>query len=485
MLFSSPIFLFMFLPLCLIAYYATGRNNLVLLAASLLFYAWGEPVLVLVMVWSIILNYLCGLCIGYFGSQSGPWSRVFLVLGLLANILLLIYYKYFNFLAEIINPVLPFFHIQQIGEVHIPILLGVSFFTFQAMSYLIDVARRDYPAQKNILKFALFKTLFPQLIAGPIVRYDEVGHQVSQREHSWSLFAEGTQQFIVGLAKKILIADVLALSVDKMFAVPGAEVSASVAWSATLLFALQIYFDFSGYTDMALGLGKMFGFQLPQNFNYPYSAQSVQDFWRRWHMTLSRWFRDYLYIPLGGNRHGGARTVMNLMTVFLLCGLWHGANATFILWGLLHGMFLVLERTRFGTWLASLPRPARHVYVLLVILGSWMVFRAESLTQVHALGAAMLGANGWHRPLYGLDLYTDNLTWLSCAGGILFSFPVGNWVRAYMTRRSPGGESAPRVLQGGTPVVEIGASVAYGFLLLVCVAFVGEQTHNAFIYFRF
>ena len=272
------------------------------------------------------------------------------------------------------------------------------------MSYLIDVYRRDYPAQTNIFKFALFKTFFPQLIAGPIVRYAEFGWQFNDRQHGWSIFAEGVEQFIIGLAKKILIADVCAVSVDRMFAIPVTEMSSSVAWTATFLFALQIYFDFSGYTDMALGLGKMFGFRLPENFNYPYSAVSIQDFWRRWHMTLSRWFRDYLYIPLGGNRKGSGRTVANLFIVFFLCGLWHGANMTFVVWGLMHGLFLAIERTSFVRVLESWPRLLRHVYVLSIILVSWMVFRAASLNQVMGIGKAMIGLNGWSNSLYALRL---------------------------------------------------------------------------------
>ncbi|NRF70018.1 MBOAT family protein [Aquincola sp. S2] len=468
MLFSTPVFLFLFLPLCLAAYYAAGRSNAVLLGFSLLFYAWGEPVLVLVMVATIVVNYLLGLAIERSRRRGEGPAKALLVAGLGANLLLLGYYKYFNFFAELINGAAAPLALPRIGEAQIPLLLGVSFFSFQAMSYLIDVYRRDYPAQTNVFRFALFKTLFPQLIAGPIVRYSEFGPQFSGRRHDWASFAAGVERFTIGLAKKVLIADVCAVSVDRMFGLPAAEMSGSIAWSATLLFALQIYFDFSGYTDMALGLGRMFGFHLPENFDHPYAARSVQDFWRRWHMTLSRWFRDYLYIPLGGSRHGPLRTAFNLFVVFLLCGLWHGANMTFVVWGLLHGLFLALERTAFGRWLERWPALLRHGYVLLVVVLSWMVFRATSLEQAGAMGRAMLGLNGWSDPHHALRLYTDTLTWLSAACGVLASFP---W--------------RGRIRWSALPALPLWRTGTLAATFVICIAFLGAQTHRAFIYFRF
>jgi alginate O-acetyltransferase complex protein AlgI len=482
MLFSSPVFIFLFLPLCLITYYATGKSNLILLFFSLLFYAWGEPVLVFVMIWSIILNYILGLCIDRSGRYNDHLPKFFLVVGIIANLLLLTYYKYFNFVVSFINEITTVVSLPKIQEATIPMLLGVSFFTFQAMSYLIDVYRRDYRAQTNILNFALFKTLFPQLIAGPIVRYTEFGYQVNDRQHGWLIFSEGVEQFVIGLAKKILIADVVALSVDKIFMIPVTEMSASVAWTGTFLFALQIYFDFSGYTDMALGLGKMFGFRLPINFNYPYSAVSIQDFWRRWHMTLSRWFRDYLYIPLGGNRKGEFRTVCNLFIVFLLCGLWHGANLTFVLWGLLHGLFLAIEKTAFGHWMERWPRYLRHIYVMVFILVTWMIFRATSLEQVIGMGKAMFGFNGWSNSLFNLRLYADNLTLLSAVVGVIFSLPVFQWIYLKYFQESENKLTQKEILIFFAPVCR---TLTYCFLLLVCFSFIGAQTHHAFIYFRF
>jgi alginate O-acetyltransferase complex protein AlgI len=482
MLFSSPVFLFLFLPLCIFAYYGTAKSNYVLLFFSLVFYTWGEPILVLAMLGTILFNFIFGLAIENCRSRAPAASKWLLWLGVSGNIALLIYYKYYNFVAHNINEVTSRWHGRQISEAKIPLLLGVSFFTFQAMSYLIDVYRKEYAAQRNVFKFALFKTFFPQLIAGPIARYSEVGAQLSARTHGWLVFADGIEQFAIGLGKKVLIADVCAVSVDKIFALPIGDLSGSVAWTGALLFTLQIYFDFSGYSDIALGLGKMFGFVLPVNFNHPYSALSIQDFWRRWHMTLSRWFRDYLYIPLGGNRSGPVRTALNLFIVFFLCGLWHGANVTFLAWGLWHGAFLALERTGFGSVLARLHLPLRRLYVLVVVVFSWVLFRSTSIAQFQGFSQAMLGMHGWENPQNLVRLFADNLTVLAAILGCLFSFPYDGRIRqlrdyagsnpAFLILRKAAAATAPRIF-------------ATVFLLILSFAFLGAQTHRAFIYFRF
>ena len=482
MLFSSPVFIFLFLPLSLLLYYATGRKNIVLLSISLLFYAWGEPILVLVIISSIVVNYILGRCIDKYQSSNRQLAKIFLIFGICANLMLLMHYKYFDYFASFINQALDIADIARIEKTNIPLLLGVSFFSFQAMGYLIDIYRKEYHAQTNILNFALFKTFFPQLIAGPIVRYSEISTQLDDRKHGTELFAEGVELFIIGLAKKVLIADVLAVSVDKMFEVPVSEMSASVAWTAVFLFGLQIYFDFSGYTNMALGLGKMFGFHLPKNFNYPYMASTVQDFWRRWHMTLSRWFRDYLYIPLGGNRKGAGRTAFNLFIVFLLCGLWHGANTTFVVWGVIHGFFLMLERTRFGVVLGNTPKFVQHMYFFIVLMFSWMVFRATSIDQAIGIGEAMLGFNGWSNEHYSLRLYADNLTWLSTVLGVVFSFPAMKWLQSYWTENKNLLTLFNNRLQVKSSVVRV---MSYCSVLIISFAFIGAQTHRAFIYFRF
>jgi len=455
-------------------------SNAVLLIFSMIFYAWGEPVLIFVMIGSIVINYLFGLLIEKCTNKGFFNPKFFLVIGICSNLSLLIFYKYFTLLLPVINLFTSFVQLPKIQEYHIPLLLGVSFFSFQAMSYLIDVYRGDYHAQKNIFKFALFKTLFPQLIAGPIIRYGEFGHQIDKRKHSSGLFIEGIEQFTIGLAKKVLIADVCAVSVDKMFEIPITEISGSIAWVAVFLFALQIYFDFSGYTDMALGLSKMFGFHFPPNFNYPYSALSIQDFWRRWHMTLSRWFRDYLYIPLGGSRKVEWRTALNLLIVFFLCGLWHGANITFVVWGLFHGFFLAVERTRFRGWLETWPRLFRHVYVLIIILFSWMVFRSNTLGQAIGITKAMFGLYGWKNELHPLSLYVDTLTILSVLFGLVFSFPIFRWIHANFYS-----SLILRIAIGPICIAPIVRAASYIALLLVSYAFIGAQTHRAFIYFRF
>lgn len=330
MVFSSPVFIFLFLPISLILYMATGQKNGVLLALSLLFYAWGEPVLVLVMLGTIGFNYAFGIYLEAARQKSPVSAKVAVALGITTNLCILGFYKYLNFLISLINPVLAALQVPALKAQHNSLPLGISFFTFQAISYLIDIHRGVCAPQRDIVKFALFKTLYPQLIAEPIVRYVELADQLAQRAMRLPLFADGVRLFIVGLAKKVLIADVVAISVDRIFELPRHDVSAALAWSGAFLFTIQIYFDFSGYTDMARGISKMLGFRIPLNFNSLYAALSIQEFWRRWHMTLSRWFRDYLYVPLGGIRKGAGRTAFNLLTVFFLCGLWHGANLTFI-----------------------------------------------------------------------------------------------------------------------------------------------------------
>jgi len=359
MLFSEPVFVFLFLPLLLLGYALTPRaaQNTLLLLASLLFYAWGEGFFVLVMLGSIAFNYLVGLLL-----EAGRGRRrlrpLALLLGVAGNLALLIVFKYAGFLVTNLNlllaglklPALP------VPALHLPI--GISFFTFQAMSYVIDVYRDRIPVQKHPLRIALYIALFPQLIAGPIVRYQHIARQLTRRVVTRPGLAEGIRRFILGLGKKMLLANVLAVPVDKIFAIPAHQLTTSVAWLGVVCYALQIYFDFSGYSDMAIGLGRMFGFRFLENFRYPYLARTITDFWRRWHISLSSWFRDYVYIPLGGNRRGPLRTYRNLVIVFLLCGLWHGASWTFVAWGLFHGLFLAIERLGGWAWPDSWRRVA-------------------------------------------------------------------------------------------------------------------------------
>ena len=481
MLFSEPIYIFLFLPLALFLYIVTGQRNVVLLAISLVFYTWGEPLLVFVMLGTVLINYGFGVGLGAFQDKRSASARFVLSAGICANLGILGFFKYLDFTISIVNPAIFALGFTPFKYQHIPLPLGISFFTFQAISYLIDICRMECKPQRNIIDFALFKTLFPQLIAGPIVRYTELSKQLTKRSLKLSLFAQGIRQFIVGLAKKVLVADIIAVSVDRIFGLPGEQLSASLAWTGAALFMIQIYFDFSGYTDMAIGVGKMLGFELPNNFNYPYSALSIQDFWHRWHMTLSRWFRDYLYIPLGGNRKSAARTSINLLIVFLMCGLWHGASLTYVAWGLYHGVFLMIERTRVGAFIGESPVILRRVYVLLVLLVGWIIFRAESLTQVVDFARAMLGLNGFSNHLQQLRAYTDSMTFISATVGVAFSFPILQRLDfSTLQRRGQSGTSQLYFLI--TTGVEV---AAYSFLFLLCLAFSAGQTHRAFIYFRF
>ncbi len=386
MVFSSTIFLFLFLPLVLFFYLIFGVKirNIVLLVASLIFYAWGESLYLLLMLTSICCNYFFGLLIDN-RKRGGKSGKNVLVCAIVMNLGMLGFFKYSNFLVDNINIILQELSLAQISlaPVHLPI--GISFFTFQALSYIIDVYRNDSPAQKSFVNIALYISLFPQLIAGPIVRYHDVARQIKERCVSLADFSSGVQRFIVGIGKKVIIANTLGRTADYLFSLPTDHLSFYLAWLGAISYTLQIYYDFSGYSDMAIGLGRMFGFHFMENFNYPYISLSIQDFWRRWHISLSTWFRDYLYIPLGGNRKGVFRTYLHLLTVFFLCGIWHGASWTFVVWGLYHGAFLILERASVYRRLLNLmPLCCRYIYVMVVVIVGWVIFRAENLS--HAVG---------------------------------------------------------------------------------------------------
>src|SRR6185436_9027443 len=321
------------------------------------------------------------------------------------NLASLAFFKYAGFLAANLNALLG---ATGLGAVPVPAVvlpIGISFFTFHAISYVVDVYRRDAVAQKGPVEAALYLLLFPQLIAGPIIRYRDIAAQLTARVVDLDGFATGVRRFVVGLGKKMLIANIVAVPADRLFALPAGELTAAHAWLAASCYTLQIYFDFSGYSDMAIGLAQLFGFRFKENFNYPYVSQSIQEFWRRWHISLSAWFRDYLYVPLGGNRVAPGRVYLNLVTVFFLCGLWHGASWTFVVWGLYHGAFLVLERLGLAAWLGRMPRALRHVYALLVVMVGWVFFRAESLSAAAGLLQAMAGFSPADPTAYGVTWY--------------------------------------------------------------------------------
>ena len=481
MVFSSTIFLFFFLPLTLLAYFVVGPRgrNAILLAASLLFYAWGETVYLLVMLFSIAANYLFGLLIDR-ARQRGRRGGLAFACAVTTNLGLLGFFKYANFLVDNLNPVLPMLGLApiDIGRVHLPI--GISFFTFQALSYIIDLYRNETTVQRSLLNFALYKALFPQLIAGPIVRYRDVAREIERRTVSLHDFASGVQRFIIGLGKKVLIANVMGRAADTIFATPAETLPATLAWTGAIAFMLQIYFDFSGYSDMAIGLGRMFGFHFLENFNYPYIARSVREFWRRWHISLSTWFRDYLYIPLGGNRHGPVRTGANLLLVFLLCGLWHGASWTFLIWGVYHGIFLVLERVpAVRRLLDRLPAPVQHAYVLLVVLVGWVFFRADTFAHALAYLEAMVDFS--RPPLFNSQLFLalNNEFSLTLAAAVIGSTPVFMLLQRWRTGRPIVPAPAMRWLAATAQVGSL------GFVLVYSIAAVLGGAHNPFLYFRF
>ena len=389
MLFSSPIFLFLFLPITILLTYLSPKKiqNYTLLIASLLFYSWGGVSFLALLMTSVTLNYTFGLLVNY--AKTPRQKTLFLGIGVVLNLSLLIYFKYANFI--VLNLKDSGLFTGEISKIVLPI--GISFFTFHAMSYLIDVYRDQAHIQNNFAKLTLYLSLFPQLIAGPIVRYKDVDKQIESRSMSVDKFSSGIRRFMLGLMRKVLIANPMAVIADHAFNATPNSISASVAWLGIIAYSIQIYYDFAGYSDMALGLGRMLGFEFKENFNFPYIAKSIKDFWHRWHISLSTWFRDYLYIPLGGNRLGGVRTYVNLAIVFFLTGLWHGAAWNFVVWGLIHGAFLIIERLGFEKFMKKFPAFIQHFYTLFVVMFAWIFFRANDFNHAIAYIKTMFGGS--------------------------------------------------------------------------------------------
>jgi alginate O-acetyltransferase complex protein AlgI len=485
MLFSAPVFLFLFLPVLLALYFLSPRplRNLLLLVASLLFYAWGEKKYILVLLASIAFNYAMGLWLDRL-ARAGARRRA-VCLAVAVNLLLLAAFKYAVFLVANLNGLLAAAGCGTLPlpKVHLP--LGISFFTFHALSYVLDVYRGEVRALKNPVRFALYISFFPQSIAGPIVRYGDLAKQLFHRTVTQERFADGARRFVFGLAKKMLVANTLAVPADALFGLRGEALTAGLAWLGAVCYTLQIYFDFSGYSDMAIGLARMFGFDFKENFQYPYVARSVTEFWRRWHISLSSWFRDYLYIPLGGNRRGTARTLVNLVLVFFLCGLWHGASWTFVCWGLYHGGFLVLERTRLGRWMEAVPAPLRHAYTLLVVVVGWVFFRATTFENGLSVLTAMAGLGDASAVEFTPAVYLNRDVVLALVAGVLFSAPVLPALgRARLAERLLE-RGRPR-LASGVEVLSACASVAtFAVLLFTSAMQLAAGTHNPFIYFHF
>lgn len=399
MVFSSTIFLCVYLPLVLLGYYICPKKgrNLFLLIVSLVFYAWGEPKYVFLMIFSILVNYIFGRLMDKH-RENKKRLKLMLVLSVVIDIGLLSVFKYTDFIITNVNAIFG----SSFDLLNIALPIGISFYTFQAMSYTIDVYRDDVRVQKNLIDFGMYITMFPQLIAGPIVRYADVQDQLAERSVTTADFSEGVMRFVVGLGKKVLLANQMGAVWSDIYAL-GGDVSALMAWTGAIAYTFQIYFDFSGYSDMAIGLGRMFGFKFPENFRYPYQSVSITDFWRRWHITLSTWFKEYLYIPLGGNRRGLARQALNLLIVWSLTGFWHGAGWNFVMWGLYYFVILFIEKLFLLKALNKLPKFFRHVYALVLIIIGWVIFASDDVSVLLPYLGSMFGANG---AVGGMDVYT-------------------------------------------------------------------------------
>ena len=466
MLFSSTVFLFAFLPLAAGIYFLCPRKwrNGWLLATSLVFYAWGEPRYVLAMLFSIVLNYAGARLLGV--RSFGPGARRgILALVCALNLAMLVYFKYLDFLIANLN--LAFgWHMDPTG-VWMPI--GISFFTFQSLSYVMDVYRRQVEASRSLAKTALFISFFPQLIAGPILKYHDICRQIDARRETLAGVASGLRRFIAGLGKKVLLANTLGAVADPIFALE--TLDAPLAWLGAVAYALQLYFDFSGYSDMAIGLGRMFGFKILENFDYPYVSKSIAEFWRRWHVSLGSWFREYLYFPLGGNRKGTARTAFNLLIVFAATGIWHGANWTFLAWGLWHGLFIVVERvSKFADGGGRLKNALLHGYAVAVFGLGWVLFRADSIAHAWRYYEAMFGFGDGNGVPFSVAYYASRQVLLALAVGLLASTPLFRMAKD----RLPATFRA----QAGIDLFLLG-------VLFLSILSIASGTYNPFIYFRF
>lgn len=468
MVFSSPVFLFLFLPITLLLSFLSPSikiKNIVLFVTSIIFYSWGEPDLVVLMIVMIVFNYFVGLKMGFSRTKK---SRLrFLYLGVLLNVFSICYFKYANFFIDNINMLLESISVSPIIISKIRLPIGISFFTFQSLSYLIDVYRKESKPQRNILNLGLYISLFPQLIAGPIVRYHDIAQQITKRKVGLSLFYSGVKRFIEGLGKKVIIANTVGYFADQIFSLPTDQISSLIVLWGAVLYGLQIYFDFSGYSDMAIGLGRMFGFKFLENFNFPYISLSIKEFWRRWHISLSTWFRDYLYIPLGGNRVSIKRIYVNLAIVFLVTGLWHGASWNFILWGVFHGLLLIIERLGFERVLQKTPKFLRHCYVIFFVFISWLLFRADNLDHFYGLIKTLFSFKLYSQ--YAFMQFVNSEVIIACILGIIFSVP----------------SMRLKIQIHNKTIKESVEVITYLVIFGICILFLSAGTYNPFIYFQF
>ena len=466
MVFSSIVFLFIYLPIVLAVYYIVPAKwrNIWLFIVNLVFYGWGEPVYILLMLFSIAVNYVNGLLVGKYRESAAGKAKAVLIINVVINLAMLVFFKYYDLIATTIS---------QIPGVTVPALgltlpIGISFYTFQAMSYPIDVYRGNAEAQKNPIAFGTYISLFPQLIAGPIVRYKDVADQLDQREHSVDKFASGVRRFVLGLGKKVLIANNIGALWDIYSASGASGLTVLGSWMGIIAFTLQLYFDFSGYSDMAIGLGRMIGFEFLENFNYPYISKSITEFWRRWHISLGTWFRDYVYIPLGGNRSGLARQLFNILVVWALTGMWHGANWTFLVWGLYYAFFLLLEKTFLLKALDHIPGFFRHIYTMLVVICGWVIFQLDSMSQVWTYIKAMFGGGS-----AGLYASGDLYYLASFAVILIVAIICSTDLLKNLWQRIP--KKAQNII----------CPVGIVAILVLSTAYLVDSTYNPFLYFRF
>ncbi len=479
MVFSSLVFIFVFLIGTLTVYYIVPKwaKNTVILASSLIFYAWGEPVYIVVMIISTLIDYFAGLIIWKFGSNKHI-RRLCLIVSIVMNLSLLFIFKYSGFIARNVNalagstvfdPAKTYF----LGIDFLPLNIlpiGISFFTFQSMSYTIDMYRGEIEVQKNPINFGAFVTMFPQLVAGPIVRYTDISKEINSRRVNIDMLYDGVVRFITGMGKKILIANSVGQLWDTVLAYDRSGTSVLTAWIGITAYTLQIYFDFSGYSDMAIGLGKMLGFNFPENFNYPYLSKSISEFWRRWHITLGAWFRSYVYIPLGGNRKGMARTVMNLAVVWLLTGIWHGSDWTFILWGVLYGVLIIMERLFLGKLLDRLPDWVCWIYTMLFVMLGWVLFASPDISTAFSYMGNMFGSSG--------ILADDRAMYLLKNYAVVLIFGIFAATDAWKIIVESAERRFPAAVHWATPFCKTAVFV-------LCTAYLVDATYNPFLYFIF
>ncbi len=473
MVFSSLMFLFRFLPAVLLCYYIVPKSarNLVLFLFSLIFYAWGEPVYILLMIVSILITYFGGIAVDAFKEQGNrKAARAAMIISCILSLSLLGFFKYADFVIESINSVTG----AGLQLLHLALPIGISFYTFQTMSYTIDVYRGDAKVQKNLITYGTYVVMFPQLIAGPIVRYKTIDNQLRSRKETADDFAAGAQRFILGLGKKVLIANNAGALWDSISAMNVTTLPAATAWIGLIAYTFQIYFDFSAYSDMAIGLGRMFGFRFLENFNYPYISKNITEFWRRWHISLSTWFREYVYIPLGGNRVRPARHILNLLIVWLLTGFWHGASWNFVLWGLYYGVILILEKYVIGKWIEKLPALLQHVYSLLIVMLGWVLFVFDDMGEGLSFMRALIGG-------FGAGFANSETVFLLLNNAVLLVIAA---VGCTMLPKKAA-EKCGEALKGHQAVFTVLTVLCLALVALLSVAWLVDSSYNPFLYFRF